>query len=147
MQGTLRFSRILLLGYLVLLITASLWPTPVDGGGFIWTITSEVLKFCRNIEWLNWLQYNQLEALANVLFYVPLGAFLIVLLPKVKFWYLLAIPGLVSAVMELAQRLALPARYSTLDDVYHNALGGLIGVIISVCIRQLKKWLSSRRSA
>ena len=141
-----RTKLVLLAIYLTVLTLASLWPTPVDGGGFIWYLTSQVLQFTQGISWLNWLQYNQLEAIANALLYLPLGVFLVVLLPKLRIWWLLPIPVLVSVLAEVSQRFFLPARYSTLDDVYHNALGGVIGVVISVSIRQLKKWLAQGRS-
>ena len=141
-----RTTLVLLVIYLIVLVLASLWPTPVDGGGFVWYLTSQVLQFTQGISWLNWLQYNQLEAIANALLYLPLGVFLVVLLPKLRIWWLLPIPVLVSVLAEASQRFFLPARYSTLDDVYHNALGGVIGVVISVSIRQLKKWLAQGRS-
>jgi VanZ family protein len=139
-------TRLGLVAYLGVLISASLWPTPVDGGGFVWFITSNILKFCRSISWLNWIQYNQLEALANVALYIPLGAFLVLLLPRVPVLVLCLTPLLVSAVAEGLQRFFLPERYSTLDDVLHNALGGFIGVVISVSIRQWMRWKASVRS-
>ena len=138
-----RITQVLLAVYLLILGLVSLWPKPVDGGGFIWFLTSQVLQFTRGVSWLNWLQYNQLEAIANGLLYLPLGVFLVILLPKLKVWWLLPIPVLVSALAEAIQRFFLPSRYSTLDDVYHNALGGVIGVLISVSIRRLKR-LSAR---
>lgn len=145
MQVTHSITKALLVVYLALLAAISLWPKPVDGGGIIWFLTSEILKFTRSVSGLNWLQYNQLEALANVLLYLPLGLFLVVLLPKLKLWWLLPIPILVSVVAEAIQRFALPARYSTLDDVYNNSLGGVLGVLIAAGIRQLLKLRPSGR--
>jgi len=142
---TRRITQLLLLVYLALLVVTSLWPTPVDGGGVVWFVTSEILKFCHGISWLKWLQYNQLEALANGLLYLPLGIFLVVLLPKLKIYLALLIPIVVSVTAEGIQRYFLPSRYSTWDDVYHNALGGVIGVFIAASIRQLKKWKSQGR--
>lgn len=136
-----------LLAYLAVLITASLWPTPVDSGGVISFLTSEILKACKNISWLNWVQYNQLEALANVVLYIPLGIFLVVLLPGVSILLLLITPLVVSGVVEELQRWFLPERYSTLDDLLHNALGGFIGVVISASIRQLMRSRAKARSA
>lgn len=134
-------------GYLIVLASASLWPTPVDGGGVIWFITSKILLFCQSISWLRWIQYNQLETLANVALYIPLGVFLVLLLPRVPVWILCITPLVVSAVAEGLQRWFLPERYSTLDDVLHNSLGGFIGVIISVSIRQLMRLRAKARSA
>jgi len=134
-------------GYLIVLGSASLWPTPVDGGGVVWFITSKILIFCHNISWLKWIQYNQLETLANIALYIPLGAFLVLLLPRVPVWILCVTPLVVSALAEGLQRWFLPQRYSTIDDVLHNSLGGFIGVIISVSIRQLMRRRAKARSA
>jgi len=134
-------------GYLAVLASASLWPTPVDGGGVVWFITSKILMFCRSISWLKWIQYNQLETMANVALYIPLGAFLVLLLPRVPVLLLCITPLLVSAVAEGLQRWFLPERYSTLDDVLHNSLGGFIGVVISVSIRLLMRRRAKARSA
>lgn len=125
-----------LIAYVVLLLFASLWPTPVDGGGFIWWVTSQILKFCQGVDWLNWIRYNQLEAIANMLLYLPLGVFIVKFLPRLPLWLALLSPILVSAVAEGIQRFFLPARYSTVDDVINNAIGGVLGVLIAAGIRQ-----------
>jgi len=135
----------LLVSYLAVLISASLWPTPVDGGGFIWYLTSEVLKFAQQVSWLHWLQYSQLEALANMLLYLPLGVFLVLFIRKAPIWLLVISPALVSMAAEGIQRLFLPARYPTLDDVINNSIGGAIGVLIAVGIRQWRRWRLSGR--
>lgn len=125
-----------LIAYVVLLLFASLWPTPVDGGGFIWWVTSQILKFCQGVDWLNWIRYNQLEAIANMLLYLPLGVFIVKFLPRLPLGLALLSPILVSAVAEGIQRFFLPARYSTVDDVINNAIGGVLGVLIAAGIRQ-----------
>jgi glycopeptide antibiotics resistance protein len=128
-----------LTSYLIILITASLWPKPVDGIGVIATITRALLRFTSGIDVLKWIQYNQLEAIANVALYIPLGIFLVLFWPTAKLWLLCLIPVLVSVVVEISQRLFLPDRYSTVNDVFFNALGGLLGVVIAVSIRQRMK--------
>jgi glycopeptide antibiotics resistance protein len=131
----------LLVIYLALLVSASLWPTPVDGGGFIWQLTSEILKVAQTVPWLSWLQYSQLEALANMLLYLPLGVFLVLFIRKAPLWILLITPAVFSIVVEGIQRFFLPARYSTLDDVINNCIGGALGVLIAAGIRQ---WRTSK---
>lgn len=133
--------------YLGVLLYASFSPATIDSHGIVWTITSEILKFTRQVSFLNWLQYNQLESLANILLYIPLGVFVYLFLTRLKLWILLIIPTLLSLTVELIQRLALPERYSTFDDVLHNGLGGLIGVLISVSMNRLKKRKSKEHSA
>jgi len=132
-------ALIALVSYLIVLITTSLWPKPVDGEGLLATITREVLRFTSSFDSLKWIQYNQLEAIANVLLYVPLGIFLVMFWPKAKIWLLALIPALISLLAEGSQRLFLPDRYATLNDVLSNALGGVIGIVIAASIRRMMK--------
>lgn len=132
-------SLFALSSYLILLVATSLWPKPVDGQGLLAIITSDLLKFASTVSWLEWIQYNQLEAIANVLLYLPLGAFLVLFWPKARAWALSLIPILVSLLAEGTQRMFLPDRYATLNDVFYNALGGVLGIVISASIRQMRK--------
>lgn len=132
-------ALIALVSYLIVLITTSLWPKPVDGEGLLATITREVLRFTSSFDSLKWIQYNQLEAIANVLLYVPLGIFLVMFWPKAKIWLLALIPALISLLAEGSQRLFLPDRYATLNDVLSNALGGVLGIVIAASIRRMMK--------
>lgn len=129
--------------YLTVLVATSLWPKPVDGQGLLASITSEILIFTRGISWLRWIQYNQLEALANILLYVPLGVFLVVFCPKAKLWLICLVPVMVSFLAEGWQRLFLPDRYATSNDVIFNSLGGLLGIFIATSIR---RWLKSSKT-
>jgi VanZ family protein len=128
-----------LLSYLIVLIGTTLWPKPVDGEGLLAKITSDVLIFTSKISWLNWIQYNELEAIANVLLYIPLGIFLVVFASKTRTWVLVLIPIFVSLLAEGSQRLFLPDRYATINDVVYNVLGGLLGIVISKSIARLRK--------
>lgn len=132
-------ALIALLSYLVLLITASLWPKPVDSEGLVAAITREVLRFTSTIDLLKWVQYNQLEAIANVFLYIPLGIFLVMFWPNAKIWTLCLIPALVSLLAEGFQNLFLSDRYATVNDVFYNALGGVLGIFISASIRRMMK--------
>lgn len=132
-------SLFALSSYLILLVATSLWPKPVDGQGLLAIITSDLLKFASTVSWLEWIQYNQLEAIANVLLYLPLGVFLVLFWPKARAWALSLIPILVSLLAEGTQRMFLPDRYATLNDVFYNALGGVLGIVISMSIRQMRK--------
>jgi glycopeptide antibiotics resistance protein len=128
-----------LTSYLIVLISTSLWPKPVDGETFLATITRELLRFTSANDSLRWIQYNQLEAIANVLLYIPLGIFLVMFWPKAKISLLAIIPILVSLIAEGSQRLFLPDRYATINDVFYNALGGVLGIVIAASIRRMTK--------
>jgi glycopeptide antibiotics resistance protein len=132
-------ALISLAGYLIILVATSIWPKPVDGEGVLSIITRELLNFTARTPGLNWIQYNELEAIGNVLLYIPLGIFLVVFAPRTRTLLLALVPVLVSLLAEGAQRLFLPDRYATINDVAYNALGGLIGILISKSIARLRK--------
>lgn len=141
MKRTRQLLQVLLVLYLTALTITTLWPSPVDGGGFSKLVVSEILRFCQRTPGLQFVQYSELEAFGNVLLYIPLGIFVVVLFSKLNFWVALLIPILVSLSSEGLQSIFLPARYATLEDVFHNALGGCLGVLISASIR---RWLKLR---
>lgn len=125
--------------YLVVLLLVSAWPKPIEGQGFLADITNQILMFSKSVTWLRWLKYDQLEALANVLLYVPLGVLLVVISDKTKLWLLCLVPIMVSLLAEGSQRLFLQDRYATANDVFLNSLGGILGLFIAASIRQLKR--------
>ncbi len=125
--------------YLIILVATSIWPKPVDGEGILSIITRELLNFTARTPSLDWIQYNELEAIGNVLLYVPLGIFLVVFAPRTKNLVLALVPVLVSLLAEGSQILFLPERYATAFDVLNNALGGVIGIFIAKSIARLRK--------
>jgi len=125
--------------YLTVLVAASLWPQHIDGQGLLASITNQILGFTSTVSWLRWFNYDKLEALANVVLYVPLGLFLAVSSHKAKPWLLCFVPVLVSFLTESSQMLFLPERYATVTDVLFNSLGGVMGIFTVVSIRQLMR--------
>jgi glycopeptide antibiotics resistance protein len=125
--------------YLIILVATSIWPKPVDGEGILSIITSELLQFTARTPALDWIQYNELEAIGNVLLYIPLGIFLVVFAPRTKTILVALVPVLVSLLAEGVQRLFLPDRYATINDVVYNSLGGLLGILIAKSIARLRK--------
>lgn len=132
-------ATISLASYLTVLVAASLWPQHIDEQGLLARITSQILLFTSSVSWLRWFKYDQLEALANVVLYVPLGVFLAVFSHKAKLWLLCFVPVLVSCLAEGSQMLLLPDRYATVTDVLFNSLGGVLGLFIVASIRQLMR--------
>ena len=124
--------------YIVTLLWASLNPKPIDGSGPIRQFVAWVLNYTSVNKTWHWLDYNTLEALANVALYVPLGISLAVFLRRLPWWADALIGIAVTAGAELTQRLLLPARFGTWADVLHNSIGVLIGVISSRSIAALR---------
>lgn len=74
----------------------------------------------------------------NVLFFIPLGALLWLAFKNRKWWKALLFSIVLSLCVEIAQ-LVLKRGLCEFDDVFHNALGGMIGFF--VCGLVAKVWL------
>jgi glycopeptide antibiotics resistance protein len=116
-------------GYLATLLWASLNPEPIDGSGPIRQFVAWLLNHTSVSKDFKWLGYNELEAIANVVLYIPLGVGLALIFKRAPWWLDVLIGVAITASAELAQRYFLPDRFATWADVEHNSLGVLIGVI------------------
>lgn len=123
----------LVLAYGVVVILATMWPTPLDQG-FASSINRVLAVLHRN-GIPEWFGYSKLEFSANVLMFLPLG-FLVSMLLPVRVWWLalLILPGL-SVAIELTQAVALSARFATVADVIANSTGAIIGTLMAVILR------------
>ena len=74
-----------------------------------------------------------LEAILNVLMFVPLGLLLAFLMPSRRWWWLAVLTcAAVSFGVELIQAVALAGRSATLIDFVANSTGGAIGSLIAL---------------
>lgn len=89
-------------------------------------------------EGVNLMQVNFL----NVVMFVPLGILLWCARGKREWWKVLLLQVLFSASIEVLQ-LVLRRGFCEFDDVFHNALGGMIGYYL--CGLVAKIWLGLRR--
>jgi len=81
----------------------------------------------------SWITYPTIEFTANVLMFVPIGLFLLLLFGR-RLWWLAVIMGvLLSAAIEFTQ-LFLPGRVSDVRDLASNSLGALIGVLVALVV-------------
>jgi glycopeptide antibiotics resistance protein len=124
---------VLVLAYGLVVILATMWPTPLDQG-FSASINRLLAVLHRN-GIPEWFGYTKLEFSANVLMFVPLG-FLVSMLLPVRVWWLALIicPGL-SVAIELTQAVFLSARFATVSDVIANSVGAVIGALVAVMLR------------
>lgn len=74
------------------------------------------------------ITYDGTEAVANVIMFVPFGVLGCLLVPRHRWWALVAAACATSAGIETAQRLFLPSRVPTLQDVVMNSTGAVLGV-------------------
>jgi len=115
---------------LVLAITLS--PTPVDQGRGAWV--AAVLSVLHRIGVSESFGYSELETVSNIVMFIPLGVVLALALPRR--WIGFVVLPLLSAVIECAQFVVLPRRYSSFGDVVANSIGGWIGVSLVIVIAE-----------
>ncbi|BEH02613.1 hypothetical protein brsh051_18940 [Brooklawnia propionicigenes] len=80
--------------------------------------------------------YSELETVSNIVMFIPLGVVLALALPPARRWIGFVVLPLLSAVIECAQFVVLPRRYSSFGDVVANSIGGWIGVSLVIVIAE-----------
>jgi VanZ family protein len=109
--------------YLLLVARLTLWPEPAPDETF------DVVRAV--VGWLSEhgapVTYAGVEAVSNVLMFVPFGV-LVGLLVR-RWWVVVLLAFATSAAIELAQRAFLPTRVPTVQDVVLNTLGAALGVL------------------
>lgn len=136
-RATRRVAAGLLAAYSLAVVVIVAWPTPVDREAH--GLIIRVLKGLHRRDLLMFLGYPQLEFLANVAMFVPLGLLVGILFGR-RLWGLAVLLGFgVSAAIELFQFVVLPDRFATVDDVIANTLGALVGALIAgAVLRRLR---------
>src|SRR5665647_2596084 len=141
-----RVLRITLLGYIAAVLLITQWPDPPDPGSLGWLQRA-----------LAWLHDNGLpgvvdvlvvEALANVVMFVPLGL-LLPLATRTRAWLAVPAGAGFAALIELSQLTFLPHRVASVQDVVMNTLGAALGAAVLLATRCGRKvsWESSIRAA
>lgn len=115
----------LLVVYSMAVLVIVAWPTPVDRGAS--RAIARVLEALHDRNVLMFLGYRQVEFLANVGMFAPLGVLIGVVLGRRRWGFAILIGFALSAAIELFQLLFLPDRFATVDDVIANTLGALLG--------------------
>lgn len=127
--GTRRRVRtvalVLLVAYLVAAVLIAFWPVPVDSGA------AGLLD--RVERWFPWATYRRIEFGANVLFFVPLGWLLSILLDRSR--YLVLPIGMVMTIaIEAIQGELLDQRTASIYDVLANTTGTCIGILVAAAL-------------
>ena len=86
----------------------------------------------------------ELEFLANVALFIPVGMFLL-LLVGTRFWWVALLASLfLTAFIEAAQR-SIPGRVPDEQDVMANGLGAVIGALVALVLTLPAEWRRRRR--
>jgi glycopeptide antibiotics resistance protein len=130
-----RFVAALASMYLVVVLVVTLWPTAVDAGldGYI----DRVLVRLWSYGVPRFVNYSFIEFSTNVVFFVPVGFLLGLLLPFRLSYLAIAGGAALSAAIETAQGLFLPGRVASPADVVANTSGALVGFLVAAAMRML----------
>ena len=132
-----RILAVALAAYTAFVCVVTLSPR-MPGTGSVEILVNSVLDYLHERGWFVGTEYLDIEFLANVGMFVPLGVLTALLLPRRARWMLLLIGTAFSAFIESYQALFLPGRYPELRDIVSNSLGFLIGAGVTVLLRALR---------
>jgi len=87
-----------------------------------------------------YLAYQLLYSVGNVILFVPLGIFLPLLFKKTdRFLWIIMIGTLSSLTIEMIQALFTTSRRGTVDDLFFNTVGVLLGFLLFRCTKFIRK--------
>ena len=118
-------------GYLAFVAWLTLTPQ-VDAVGRI-SIIYRVLDALHRRGYLLTIDDNQLEFLANIALFVPVGMFLLLLFGTRLWWVALTASFAMTTFIEIAQR-SIPGRVPDERDLMANGLGAVIGVLVALVL-------------
>lgn len=121
--------------YLVGAFVVGFWPTSVDTPSLDGMINLTLARL--HADGLpRGFGFDAVQAVANVLFFIPIGLLSCLLLPSRR-WYLAIVVGVLgSATIELGQLLFRPHRVASWEDLATNSLGAAIGVAFVLVVRR-----------
>ena len=124
--------RWVLVAMLIPLAFVAFWPTPIDQP--VQGDLARILKCLHTHGIPTWFNYKFVEASANVVLFVPLGAVARVAFPDKRWWQIGAFGLIVSGCMELGQLLFLDNRYASPMDIVTNTGGAVIGALAATLV-------------
>jgi glycopeptide antibiotics resistance protein len=111
--------------YLALVGWVTLRPDYAAAGDSPWLWRG--LAFFSRYESTDWITYTRVEFGANILMFVPVGMFLLLLFGR-RQWYLSLLQGFaLTCAIEFTQRY-IPGRVSDVGDIIANTLGAFVGI-------------------
>jgi glycopeptide antibiotics resistance protein len=121
--------RFLLAAMLVPLSLIAFWPNPVDAP--VQGQLADVLNFLHAHEVPAWVNYQFVEASANVILFVPVGVAAGLAYPTRHWWQIGILGLLVSVGIELGQLFFLHNRFASLADIVTNTGGAVVGALLA----------------
>ncbi|KQX06608.1 MULTISPECIES: VanZ family protein [unclassified Leifsonia] len=130
---------ILTVAYLAFVGWVTLTPQPYDGRTA--SVLERFLDFFARHDATDWITFDRVEAAANVVMFVPVGLFFVLLFGR-RLWFVAIIAGaLFSVGIEYFQLEFLPSRVADVRDVLTNTAGTILGVLLGLVL----SWPKARR--
>lgn len=125
-----RIATVLLVLYLFVAALIAFWPEPVDRGavGLLHRIESM----------FPWATYGRIEFSANIVYFVPFGWLLTIVLDRARV-LVLPIGIAVTLTIELIQGELLAERTASIMDVVANTIGTALGMLAAVIVSMVRR--------
>jgi glycopeptide antibiotics resistance protein len=123
---------VLTLAYLGALAWVTLTPTSNSDRAF--SLLQRIVLELQSHASTGFFTYSNVEFLANIALFVPMGVFVVLLLGRRLWWAGIFAGVLASCWIELAQGVWLSDRVSDPRDLVSNALGTLLGVVFALLV-------------
>lgn len=134
-HARLWISTLLLIFYSAFVLLVTMWPQPEQLE--FDSIAGRVLRALHNLGVPERFGYNELEFVANIGMFVPLGFLLGLALARKAWWLAIFLLPAFSGAIEFTQGIALDERVSTFLDVLSNTVGGYLGLLLAMILRAM----------
>jgi VanZ family protein len=113
------------LAYFAALVAIAFWPVRVDqnAGDLLYRLFTWLYRH----DAPRWLDYDFLEFSANVVLFIPVGLFVVILAGGRRWWLGILAGFVTSCAIEAGQLMFLPSRFATVEDVVANTSGAALG--------------------
>ncbi|MCW2839286.1 MAG: hypothetical protein JWR55_769 [Aeromicrobium sp.] len=124
--------------YLLALASVGFWRTPIDQNVPIVT-APPVVWMQENLGLSISESYHLVEAGANVVLFIPLGALVLLWRREWTWLHATVVAFATTALIETGQQVLRPERFASMRDIVANTLGGAVGALLVVGWRRLRR--------